>query len=181
MSNWHGLIEILEINHIRDGEIIWQNFNLKNVLHQQGELYFLQILFANGSADSMGNTMTVPPLYYFGLDNRSTISVTDTLSSISGEPTTNNYQRQVANSTTNWTFGTSTNGNNQAKSPILTFGAYGGSWGPVCNLFLTMQPQTTDNTNGYLISSVYLGNAAITVIDGDSISLRMSATLSNSN
>ena len=179
-NNWHGFIEVLEINHIRNNKIIWQDFNLKNILHQQGELYFLQILFANGQTDAFDNINTVPPYYYFGLDNRTTISISDTLASISGEPTTNNYLRQVANSTTDWNFTTNSNGDNQAKSPILTFGAYGGSWGPVCNLFLTMQPQITTNANGYLISSIYLNNS-ITVVDGDSISMRMSSTLSNVN
>lgn len=165
----HRLIEILEIKHIRNKQVIWQNFNLKNVLHSQGEDYFLKILFSN--------IISKPEFYYFGLDNRSAISYSDILTDVE-EPMVNNYSRQVANSIDDWTFDIS-NGDNRAKSPILTFGAHGGSWGPIRNLFLTMQPQETSNENGYLISSVYLGNSSIIVADGDSISMRMAATLKN--
>ena len=159
---WHGILKIKEIQHIRNGEVIWHSSNLKNILHTQGELYLLQILFSNTAK---------PQYYYFGLDNRTTISESDQLTNLSGEPQINNYSRQIVDSSANWTF-VAASGSNQAKSPTLIFGAYGGSWGPIRNLFMTMQPQSGDANIGYLISTVALGQDII-VTDGDSISMRM--------
>lgn len=166
-KDWRGILQIDEIKHIRNGKVIWEKFNLKNILHLQGEEYFLKILFSS--------SITKPTNYYFGLDNRDTISVSDELTDLYNEPQTHNYSRQVASSSTDWTF-VSTTVYSEAKSPVLTFGASGGSWGPVCNLFMTMQDQSEDPTTGYLISTVYLGEN-ITVLDGDSISMRMGVKL----
>jgi len=167
-DNWHGILEILEVKHIRNGQVIWQGSHLHNILHTQGEEFFLKVLFSN--------VIAKPEYYYFGLDNRATLSLADTLSDLDGEPQIHNYSRQIVNSTTDWTFAVN-NGYIQAKSAILTFGAYGDSWGPVRNLFLTMQPQENNPDDGYLISTVYLGNPDIIVVDGDSISMRMAVKL----
>lgn len=166
-KDWRGILQVVEVNHIRNKQVIWQSSNLKNVLHIQGEEYLLKILFSN--------IIAKPQYYYFGLDNRATVAEADTLLSLDGEPTTHNYSRQIVNSISDWAFAVS-GGYNEAKSPILTFGAYGGSWGPIRNLFMTMQTQETDPALGYLISTVYLGQK-ITVLDGDSISMRMAIKL----
>jgi hypothetical protein len=165
---WHGIIEVEEIKHIRNGQVIWQDSNLHNLLHNQGEEYFLKILFSN--------LIQKPAYYYFGLDDRDVIAETDTLADLDGEPTIHGYYRQVVNSVDDWTFALS-GGYWQAKSAILTFGAHGGSWGPIKNLFLTMQAEDADPNNGYLISTVYLNNPGVIVADGDSISMRMVAKL----
>ena len=169
-KNWHGLLEVLEVKHIRNNQVIWQNFNLHNILHTQGEEFILKALFSN--------LITKPTYYYFGLDNRDNILLDDTLLSLNGEPQVHNYSRQAANSTDDWTFAL-IDGSMQARSLILTFGAYGGSWGPIRNLFLTTQIQEDPEEDGYLISSIYLGNSSITVTSGDSISLRMAVKLRN--
>jgi len=165
--NWHGLMQVEEIQHIRNGKIIWQNNNLKNLLHIQGEEFILKVVFSE--------YLLKPENYYFGLDNRSSLNVADDLTDLEDEPTTNGYFRQSVNSTDDFTF-LVVEGYNRARSPILTFSAMGGSWGPIRNLFLTMQDQDISADLGYLIASVDL-EQDITVVSGDAISLRMAMTL----
>jgi hypothetical protein len=163
------LLNVLETYHFgRNGEILWKNTNLQNTLHTQGEEYILKLLFSD--------VIDKPSYYYFGLDNRTTIAVGDELADLSGEPTANGYARQAKNSTTDWTF-TTISGYWVAKSAVITFSATSGiGWGPIKNLFLTMQDADVLATSGYLISSVDLGQT-ISVISGESISLRMVAGL----
>jgi len=47
---------------------------------------------------------TVPVEYYVGLDNRSTITASQTMADISGEPSGNGYQRQPLVNGTNFEF-----------------------------------------------------------------------------
>lgn len=166
-KNWHGIMKVEEVQHVRDGKVIWRNENLHNLLHIQGEEFILKVVFSE--------YILKPDYYYFGLDNRSTIQVTDELSDLIDEPITNGYFRQAANSVDDFTF-LVVEGYNRARSPILTFSAIGGSWGPVRNLFLTMQDQDVSADLGYLIASVDL-EQDITVASGDAISLRMAMTL----
>lgn len=167
MSNkWH-LLKVLEVQHIRDNKVIWSNQNLRNLIHLQGEEYILKILFSS---------MELTEHYYFGLDNRDVLDSSDTLDSLYQEPSRYGYSRQSVDSTVGWTF-EEISGVYRAKSPIITFSASGGPIGPVKNLFMTMQEQNIDPINGYLISSVYLGSS-LTIVDGDSISMRTSVGLS---
>jgi hypothetical protein len=163
------LVRIDEVSFIKNSKVVWKNSNLKNILHFQGEELILKILFSDYE--------DVPEYYYFGLDNRETISVDDTLPDLVSEPVVHNYMRQVKNSIDDWTFAVA-NGYNVVKSSIITFGASGGSWGPVRNLFLTNINQSQVPGSGYLISTVNLGQS-ITVSSGDAISLRMSIGLRN--
>lgn len=166
-KKWDGILEVLEINHTsKEGQILWSDKNLKNILHSEGEEYFLKVLFTE---------LEKTDYYYMGLDNRGVISVSDGLANLVGEPTTHGYTRQTLSSTTSWTFSIS-EGNRQVKSAIITFTANAGTWGPVANLFMTMQDQDVDPTEGYLISTVALGSA-ITLHDGESVSLRMAIKL----
>ena len=58
---WHGLLKIIEIKHLdKNGNIIWSDKNLKNILHNQGEGYILDATFVNQSI--------IPSSYYFGLE-----------------------------------------------------------------------------------------------------------------
>ena len=44
MSDWHGIMKILWIKHWRDGEMIWEAENIKNLLHREGESFILRVL-----------------------------------------------------------------------------------------------------------------------------------------
>lgn len=165
------LLTIIEIEHVaKNGKVLWQANNLQNTLHTSGEEFALKALFTNGKVSTI-----IPTNYYFGLDNRTTINVDDTMTTIAdtgGEPSTNSYFRQAVASLNQFTISLTIEGINIARSPIVSFVASGGSWGPVTNLFLTDQ---TDNS-GYLIASVSL-TSALTVEDGEGIHMRMGLSL----
>jgi hypothetical protein len=165
-NDWHGLIKILEIEHVRDGKVIWEQKNLYNVLHTLAEQFFLGILFSN---------VAKPTTYYFGLDARTAITADDTMESVTDEPTVNGYLRQQASSSGAFNVQLVTVGDTsvyRAIGPIITFQASGGSWGPVNTLFMTDKSDYT----GTLLSSVPLSQA-LTLNTGDSINMRMSLSL----
>ncbi len=167
MGNWHGILEIIEISHIRDNKVLWSNKNLKNMLHNEGEEFILKILFAD---------LVKPEYYWFGLDNRTTLDVTDTLLSITDEPSSHGYERQGVSSSEGWAF-SNVGGQIIAKSPIITFAAVGGNIGPVRNIFMTNQSEAAVPTDDdYLISTVYLGQI-LTIVSGDAVSLRVAIKL----
>jgi len=169
-KNWHGLIKIIEIQHLsKDGEIIWEDHDLYNVLHATGEQFILSAVFAGGQTNSV-----IPSSYYFGLDNRTSLLAADTMSTIASnnsEPTTNGYVRQAVSSDSEFVV-TQVSNVNRATSPIVTFTATGGSWGPISNLFLT----DALAFGGFLIASVPL-STALTVSSGESINMRMALAL----
>jgi hypothetical protein len=157
---WRGLIKILEIQHLsKNGEVLWRSENIRNVLHSEGEEFMLTSLFVDAS--------TIPSDYVFGLDNRLTTAADDTMADVSiVEPAGNGYFRQAVASDGQFTISV-VNNIHRANSPIVTFSAAGGSWGPVRNLFLTNQP----DSSGFLIASVPLAQ------DGESVSMRMALSL----
>ncbi len=171
MSDWHGLVKILNIQHIaKDGTILWEDSNLKNILHTEGEEFILTAMFTGGNNP---NTV-IPNNFHFGLDDRDALAAADVMNTIvvdASEPSTNGYIRQSVASTGQFTVNI-VSSVNQADSPIVTFNASGGSWGPVSNLFLT---DKIDNT-GFLIASVALSQT-ITVSSGESVSMRMGLSL----
>lgn len=165
-NSWHGLLKVLEFNQIRDGKIITQFKNIKNLLHASGENFILQACFFGGQTSSI-----IPDNYYLGLDNRENLDVSDTMVSLTGEPSGNGYSRQTISSA--GSFVISYNSSHYiATSPIVSFQATGSSWGPVNNLFLTT---ATDNS-GFLISSVLLPQP-VTVAAGDVVTLRTAMSL----
>ena len=164
-------LEILEVQHLRNGEVIWENKNILNTFHVEGELFVLSSLLRT-SGD-----ISVPSFYYLGLDNRTTLSVADNMAGISTEPSGNGYSRQPVSSSTGFTieeFVSSVDSLShwRAKSTIVSFSASGGSWGPVSNVFMT----TELNNTGYLISSASLG-VTRTLTSGDSFNLRFALRL----
>lgn len=164
MKNWHGLVKILEVQHIRDGKVIWEDKNLHNTLHVGGELFLLTCCFDNDG--------TLPPaFYYFGLDNRSTVSVDDLLSDLQDEPTSNGYLRNAISSSGGFTMD-NVNGVWTAKSQILNFVATLSGYGPVSKLFLA----TTADNSGILLATTPL-SSPVTLTAGDSLSLRMALAL----
>ena len=171
--NWHGILIIDEIKQIRDGSIVFQKNNLYNILHTEGEARLLNALFAGGSVSNQ----YIPNYYYVGLDNRTTLSQSNTYSSITGEPAiATGYSRQQISSLGGFTI-EETSTSAKAKSNLLGFSATTSSWGPVKNLFLTNVNYGT-TSGGILYSSTNLGSS-ITVAAGDTISLRFTLALRN--
>ncbi len=160
-KDWHGLLTILEISHVRDGKVIWQDKNLRNTFHTTGEEFLLKAVFSG---------LALPDYYYLGLDDRTAITIADEMGDLVDEPSANGYLRQTVD-VDGWTVSLNS-GVNRGLSPIITFVASGGSWGPVRNLFLT----TASDDSGYLVASVPL-SAAATLESGDNISMRMGLSL----
>lgn len=160
-------MKVLEISHFnKNGETLYQEKNINNILHSQGEEFMLKILFGG---------LSLPSQYFLGLDSRSTLSASTTMSDLSSlEPSASGYSRQSV-AINNFSFITNGSGNYQANSPVVLFRAVGGAWGPVRNIFLTTQA----GYSGYLISTVPLGSN-LTVQDGEIVSMRIGLALSNS-
>lgn len=168
-KTWNGLITIVQIQHLdKNGKCLWEDNNLRNMLHYGGEQFVLTAIFSSGNTTA---TTTIPDNYYFGLDTRSTLAAADDMSAITGEPSINGYARQSVSSTGQFVV-SFVGGVYQAKSPILTFTASTGPWGPVKNLFMTNK---SDNS-GYLISSAPLSQT-ITVAAGESVTMRLAMSL----
>lgn len=171
-NDWHGLLKIFEIwKTDSEGNVVWRDQNLYNLLHLDGEEFLLKACFIGG----IENTI-IPEKYYFGLDNRTSVASDDTMASIAesgNEPATNGYSR--VNISSSNVFNVSPSGDHfVALGPIISFSATGGSWGPTRNLFLTTEP---DNT-GYLISSVALSEV-LTVNTGETINMRHGLALAD--
>lgn len=163
-------MRLLTIENIKlidkNNNIKYEQSNVKNTLHQLGQFYILRGLFKNKN--------TLVDFYYAGLDNRVSLSASDTMSSLLNEPSTNGYTRQKINS---WNDAVITNSVYVIKSSNITFNASNGvnsRWGPVRNIFLA----TSQDTSGFLISSVKLSQE-LTVASGDSIVLVANLSLSN--
>jgi len=160
-KDWHGLVKILEIQHVRDGKVIWEEKNLLNTLHIGGEMFMLTCAFDSSPG-------TYPPAnYYFGLDNRAAITVDDLMTDIADEPSDNGYLRQAVSSSGQFTIDV-VSGAYRATSQIVTFIATGSGWGPVSNLFMV--------GNGILLASNPLSNT-LTLTSGDAINMRMALAL----
>ncbi len=137
------LIKILEIKHLdSEGNVLWQEENIPNIFHRQGEQFLLSVAFNTAS------TIVVPANYYIGLDGRLTLSDTDTLLSLANEPNTNGYSRAAVPSLNGFSVSLDVNNKFSAVSNVVQFSASGGSWGPVQNLFLC----NTITNSGFLIS-----------------------------
>lgn len=166
MKNWYGLMKVLEFQHLDvNGEILYQEKNILNTLHVEGEEFILSVCFGG---------LSIPNNYYFGMDSRFTISPSDVMVDIYNgnyEPTGFGYLRQQIPSTGSFSLLLS-NGNYKAVSPAIQFTAIGGSWGPVQNIFLTNE----SNYEGYLIGSASL-QSPVTVNAGQSIAMRFSMGL----
>lgn len=164
-NNWNGLVKILEIQHVRDNKVIWEDKNILNTLHTQAEMFILSCVFATDPG-------TFPPSsYYFGLDARTEITVDDLMTDVLDEPSGNGYFRQEVSSLGDFVIDT-LEGIYRATGPIITFTATGAGWGPINNLFLT----TSFDNSGILIASNPLSNA-ITLVSGDSVNMRMALAL----
>ncbi len=170
-NNWHGIMKIEEFLHIgKNGEILYKENDIYNILHNEGESRILSAVFLGGPT----NNTYIPANYYLGLDNRASLTVTQTLADLVGEPGGYGYARQPVSSSTGFSLVTTTT-SIQARSSVVIFSATTNSWGPVTNLFLT---NVSSGTSGQLYSSAPLNNQVI-VNTGESISVRFAMTLKN--
>lgn len=171
-KDWHGILRLDEFVIKRDDKVVFSTGNIYNMLHTQGEAQLLSALFLGGPTS---NTY-IPSVYYLGLDARTVLNISDTLSNLVAEPTSGGYSRQPVSSTTGFTIvteGTTV----LAKSGVLAFSATGSNWGPITNMFLT---NVASGTGGILYSTVSLGvSGGVTVNNGESVSMRFSMALSN--
>ncbi len=162
-NNWHGLMKIIEICHWdSDGNLIWKENNILNMLHQEGEEFLLKAAFVGGKVSTI-----IPDFYYIGLDNRLTVRATDTMDNLIGEPITGGYLRQAVSSSGDFSINFEQN-HFIATSPIVAFRATTASWGPASNLFLT---DKLDNS-GSLISTAILPSP-ISLDSGQSVTMRI--------
>lgn len=152
----------------KNEKIIYEQNNIKNILHSEGEEFIIKSVFSSSVA--------VPSSYYVGLDFRNNLTKSDTMQSIYLEPNTGNYRRQeitsgswiVSNSSGTWI----------AKSPSIVFSAIGSGWGPVQNIFLTTIEE--GKTGKYIISSSKL-QQNINLNAGQKIVLEISLSIFSGN
>jgi hypothetical protein len=166
-KDWHGIMKVLEIRHLdARGAVLWEQRDLLNILHQEGEEFLLRAAFVGGRVSDV-----IPENYYLGLDNRLTVDEDQTMDDILGEPTSGGYVRQAISSDGDFSINFESN-HYLATSPIVAFRATSGSWGPVSNLFLT----DADDDSGYLISTLELTNP-VSLGVGESVTMRIGLQL----
>lgn len=137
-----------------DGGLLWEG-DADNVLADGGEQAFLNCVLRATSC---------PTTFYLRLYNDTPVE-TDTLSTLTGEPTTNGYAAQeLTRDATGWPTLALDSGDYQATSRTVTFNATGGSWGPVTYLALA----TSTDTSGVLVSYAALSTSR-TLAAGESL------------
>lgn len=166
-KDWPGIMQVLWIEQIRNGKVIYREEKVLNMLHFLGDEYLLQALFLGGNSPNL----YIPDQYYLGLDSRSIIAVDDVMADVLNEPFINGYTRQPVSSTNGFVIEI-VGGVHRATAAIVGFSAIGGSWGPVSNIFLSDKP----NNTGVLISSAKLTNP-VTVASGDTVNMQMALSL----
>lgn len=163
-TNWQGIMQAVDITVWDGSKLVRQLERAYNLLHNEGEAFMLRAAFVGGRINSV-----IPDKYYLGLDNRNTVSESDTLTDLEREPTLNGYARQVIGSSNEFSVSRdSITGHFKAYSPIIGFHATGDGWGPVSNLFLS----DSGSNAGTLISTAKL-NTTISLSDGQSVTLRI--------
>lgn len=164
---WPGIMKVQEIQHWNSSnELLWESYNIKNLLHYEGEQFLLQAAFFGGK-----NSTIIPDYYYLGLDNRLEVNVADTIINILGEPVGGGYQRAEISSSGDFAINFE-NDHFVATSPIVAFNSTVGSYGPVSNLFLTANVNGDDK----LISTAVLPSAII-LNPGDRVTMRIGMQL----
>ena len=135
----------------KDGNLIWEELDRPNNLADEGEELFLDVALRGATA---------PTNFYLRLFN-DTPTETDTLGSLTGEPTDHGYAScTVEANTTGWPTLALDSGDFQATSSTETFTASGGSWGPVTYCVLA--------TSTKLVSYVVLSTPR-TLASGESL------------
>jgi hypothetical protein len=163
------VFRIIELDH-RDyrGMLLGSARNLLNTFHSSGEEFVLRAAFLGGKKDNA----YIPVTYYFGLDDRKELKVSDTMQTVQdskSEPSGGGYRRSTVPSLAQ--FKMVDNSSWAALSPVVYFAATK-KWAEVRNIFVTDQP----DYSGYLIASVML-DKTYTLDKGQSISMRVGIQL----
>lgn len=153
------------VQHKRNGKVIWQDSG-RNGLADAGEEAMLETFFR-------GRALYEPTEFYVRLCN-DTLVETDTLVTITGEPSANGYAPQLLErSTVGFPTKELDEGDYRIVSKEVTFAASGGDIGPVTTAFMA----TTSDNSGVLIAFRAL-SLVRTVIDGDEMVVQMRIKLS---
>jgi len=152
----------------RQGKVIWEIVDKKNMLVDSGEKAIIDTFFRNNGSNYFGMTD-----FWIGLYN-GTLAEATVLSTLPNEPPTlYGYSRmRVERSAVGWPTIEKHEGDWRVVSKTLTLTASGGDIGPVNGSFLCT---SSDNT-GTLIGSLSFG-VERTIIDGDGIDITMKAKL----
>jgi hypothetical protein len=164
----------------KDGNLLWREEGIDNILHDTGEIALLSAYFATG----MSNYGAPVANLYLGLDSRTSLAEGDTLATINGlEPTTGGYARKALS-----TAGTGLTGQDfyinqpaayyRADSKVVTWTASGAGYVAMKNLFLCSHiTAVADGDDTHLIASLALSQTR-TLADGDSLTASMYVGLS---
>lgn len=160
----HKFFENLwDIQHIRDGKVIWEVKGKPNILCDEGEKALADTFFRSNAATYFGVTN-----FYVGLYN-GVVAETSILATIPNEPSGNGYARQVCErSEVGFPTLESDEGDWRVISKEITITASGGAIGPVNGAFLG----TSLNDAGSLIGAIAMG-AEQTIIENDSLIFQM--------
>lgn len=150
-SKYYGM-DVREIGSMsfrcfdKDGKLRWEELDRPNNLADEGEYMFLDVTLRAGTA---------PSNFYLRLFNDTPVD-TDTLGSLTGEPSGNGYTAQtVERNTTGWPTLALDSGDYQATSSTEIFSATGAGWGPVIYCVLA----TSTDSSGKLVSYVALSQS----------------------
>lgn len=151
------------VQHIRDGQVIWEIRDKKNLLMNEGQRAILETFFRDRGSNYFGMTN-----FWIGMF-RGTVSKTTVLSTIPNEPSGNGYVRQeVERSAVGFPTIEQVDGDWRIVSKETIMTATGGDVGPVNGAFLCT---SSDNT-GILVGSLSFGIER-TVMSGDEMIVKM--------
>lgn len=142
-----------------------------------------KIIFSGGASDTctitalsvkeLDDDADAPTEFYLGLVNDTPVE-TDQLSDITGEPSTNGYERQLLErNDVGWPTLALDSGDYMASSKQVTFGATGGAWGPVIYAILV---DVKSGTSGVLIAFVAL-SATKTILENETFGCKIKIKL----
>lgn len=143
-----------------DGNELWREPEKLNILHDEGEQAILSAYFDT----DLAGFGPPPANLYVGLDNRTSLSESDTLSSLVNEPNTGGYSRKAVSTATGFTLAQPADFY-RATSQTVSFTAMGGNIGEVRNRFLCT---AASGTGGLLLVTLALSTLR-TINEGDTL------------
>lgn len=173
-------IHVLHIGNIQhldsEGNVLWEDSQLHNILHDEGEQFILSAAFAT----TMVGFGPPPASLYLGLDTSTrTLGEADTLALVTENISANGYNRIAVSTAGDGGsaadfYITQPSSYYQAQSKIVEWTAITATWTTVQKLFLTT---AATGTTGLLIATVPLSTAR-TLAVGDTIRCAMYIGLS---
>lgn len=165
MNIFHGLIQTWDIQHIRDGKVIYEELGKKNIIVDEGEKAILDVFYRKNDALYFADDY-----FYIGM-YRGSISESTILTTIPNEPSGNGYSRlSVERSDVGWPTIEQHEGDWRVISIELELTASGGNIGPVSGAFVC----TSLDNSGVLIGAIAMA-VEITIQAGDKIIFRIRA------